>query len=342
MPSEEDGNKAPRSKQPKTRVPLTPSAAELEARNAPLKSNVSLNRSIRLGAPTEDEELLKRPPAPPADFTRSDTWRVLRIMGEFVSGFDTLASLGAAVTIFGSARTTDEDPMYWQVVELAKQLSEAGFAIITGGGPGVMEAGNRGAREAGGMSVGCNIELPFEQGTNAYVDVSINFRYFFVRKMMFMKYSEAFVIFPGGFGTMDELFESLTLIQTGKVRNFPVILFGSAYWTGLVDWIKQTMLAEGKISPQDIDLLIVTDSVEEAAQRIIDCYNDRCWQQDNLTEEALKVHAEIVDEPGELHPSNGNVQASATPVSPDGASSRPVRARTSVPSRPNPEAADGA
>ncbi|HET9492995.1 MAG TPA: TIGR00730 family Rossman fold protein [Chloroflexia bacterium] len=294
-----------------------------------------------MGAPTEDEELLKRPAAPPADFTRSDTWRVLRIMGEFVNGFDTLASLGAAVTIFGSARTTEDDPMYWKVVELARQLSNAGFAIITGGGPGVMEAGNRGAREAGGLSVGCNIELPFEQGTNAYVDIAINFRYFFVRKMMFMKYSEAFVIFPGGFGTMDELFESLTLIQTGKVRNFPVILFGSAYWSGLVDWIKQTMLAERKISPQDIDLLIVTDSVEEAAQRIIDCYNDRCWQQEHLTDDARNIHSEIVDDPGDLYPTNGNGQRT-TAASPDGASQRPVRTRTSIPSRPNPEAGDGA
>jgi uncharacterized protein (TIGR00730 family) len=342
MPSDEKASKPTRSNEPKSRVPPTPSAAELQARNAPLQPNVTLNRSMRLGAPTEDEELLKRPPAPPADFTRSDTWRVLRIMGEFVNGFDTLASLGAAVTIFGSARTTEEDPMYWQVVELARQLSNAGFAIITGGGPGVMEAGNRGAREAGGMSVGCNIELPFEQGTNAYVDVSVNFRYFFVRKMMFMKYSEAFVIFPGGFGTMDELFESLTLIQTGKVRNFPVILFGSSYWTGLVDWIRQTMLAEGKISPQDIDLLIVTDSVEEAATRIIDCYNDRCWQQENLTEDVLKVHSELMDEPGDLYPTNGNARVTPTPATPDGTTQRPVRTRTSVPSRPNPEAADGA
>jgi uncharacterized protein (TIGR00730 family) len=228
--------------------------------------------------------------------------------------------------------------MYWHAVEVGKKLAEAGFAIITGGGPGVMEAGNRGAREAGGISVGCNIELPFEQGTNAYVDISVNFRYFFVRKVMFMKYSEAYVIFPGGFGTMDELFESLTLIQTGKVRNFPVILMGTAYWGGLVDWIRTTMLAEGKISPRDIDLLIVTDSVDECVNRIIDCYNDRCWQQEEITPEASKIHAELLDEPGDLHPPNGN-GASAPTTAP---TQPPVRARTSVPARPNPEAADGA
>jgi uncharacterized protein (TIGR00730 family) len=338
MPSDEQPRKAPRDNAPKTRVPPTPSAAELQERNAPLKPNASLNRSNRIGTPTEDEELLKRPAAAPTDFTRSDTWRVLRIMGEFVSGFDTLASLGASVTIFGSARITEKDPMYWQVVELGKQLAEAGFAIITGGGPGVMEAGNRGAREGGGISVGCNIELPFEQGTNAYVDVSVNFRYFFVRKVMFMKYSEAFVIFPGGFGTMDELFESLTLIQTGKVRNFPVILFGSSYWGGLVDWIQSTMLAEGKISSQDQNLLIVTDSVEEAVTRIIDCYNDRCWQQEGITEEARKIHAELLDEPGELYPPNGNGKRSTG----DGAVRPPARGRTSIPAPANPEAADGA
>jgi uncharacterized protein (TIGR00730 family) len=333
MPSDEKRIKAPRDNEPKTRTPPTASAAELQERNAALKPNVALNRSARIGAPTEDEQLLKRPPAPPADFTRSDTWRVLRIMGEFVNGFDTLASMGAAVTIFGSARITEDDPMYWEVVELGKQLATAGFAIITGGGPGVMEAGNRGAREAGGISVGCNIELPFEQGTNDYVDVSINFRYFFVRKVMFMKYSEAFVIFPGGFGTMDELFESLTLIQTGKVRNFPVILFGSSYWNGLVDWIRATMLTEGKISPQDINLLIVTDSVEETVNRIIDCYNERCWQQ-----EGLLPDGEVPHEPGELHPP----KIEHGPSGGDGATRPPVRARTSVPAPANPEAADGA
>jgi uncharacterized protein (TIGR00730 family) len=220
-------------------------------------------------------------------------------MGEFVNGFDTLASMGAAVTIFGSARTRQDDPMYEQAVQLSKMLAQEGFGIVTGGGPGIMEAANKGAREAGGVSVGCNIELPFEQGTNAYVDISINFRYFFVRKTMFMKYSEAFVIFPGGFGTMDELFEALTLIQTGKVRNFPVILFGVSYWRGLINWIKGVMLAEHKVAADDLKLLVVTDSVDEACKMILDCYNDRCWQAEDNSE-STKIHSELLDDPGEL------------------------------------------
>lgn len=305
MPTPENEKKPELRHKPLARKPPTTSAAELAEKNAPLMPNKSLNRTTRMGTPTEDEELLKRPTPTPADFTRSDTWRVLRIMGEFVSGFDTLASLGAAVTIFGSARVVESDPLYGKAVDLARKLAEEGFAIITGGGPGIMEAGNKGAKEGGGTSVGCNIELPFEQGTNAYVDVSVNFRYFFVRKTMFMKYSEAFVIFPGGFGTMDELFESLTLIQTGKVRNFPVILFGSHYWSGLLEWIKSTMVVERKISPDDLKLLILTDSVEDACKHIIDCYNDRCWQAEDSSE-ANKIHAELLDEPGELHPPNGN------------------------------------
>jgi uncharacterized protein (TIGR00730 family) len=265
-----------------------------------------------MGVPTEDEQLLQKPETDRAEFTRSDTWRVLRIMGEFVNGFDTLANLGAAVTIFGSARVTEGDPYYWQAVDLAKDLAEKGFAIITGGGPGIMEAANRGAHLGGGMSVGCGIELPFEQGTNAYVDVAVNFRYFFVRKTMFMKYSEAFVIFPGGFGTMDELFEALTLIQTGKVRNFPLILFGTEYWRGLVNWIKGVMLATHKISPDDLKLLVVTDSTEEACQRILDCYYDRCWQTE-ASSEAAKIHSDLLDDPAELRPLNGmgNGKASA-------------------------------
>jgi uncharacterized protein (TIGR00730 family) len=298
-------NRKPIGNKSEPRIPPTESAAELKARNAPLRPNPTLNRSARMNAPTEDEQLLQRPEPQPPDFTRSDTWRVLRIMGEFVNGFDTLASLGAAVTIFGSARVGEEDPMYDQAIQLGKSLSEEGFAIITGGGPGIMEAANRGCREAGGVSVGCNIELPFEQGVNAYVDIAINFRYFFVRKTMFMKYSEAFVIFPGGFGTMDELFEALTLIQTGKVRNFPVILFGTAYWGGLVDWIKNTMLAEKKVSAPDLKLMVLTDSVEEACQHIIACYQDRCWETE-ASSEATKIHGELLDEPGELYPTNGN------------------------------------
>ncbi|MDQ6695156.1 MAG: TIGR00730 family Rossman fold protein [Chloroflexota bacterium] len=279
----------------------TPSSKTLQKLNEPLSPNTSLNRSNRLGEPTEDEQLLRKPHTNHDDFTHSDTWRVLRITGEFVSGFDTLASVGAAVTCFGSARVRDDDPMYWKGVELARRLAEEGFAIITGGGPGMMEAANRGAKEANGISIGCNIELPFEQGTNAYVDISINFRYFFVRKTMFMKYSEGFVIFPGGFGTMDELFEALTLVQTGKVRDFPLVLFGSDYWGGLIEWIKGPMLAERKIAPEDLGLLTVTDSVDEAAKIIIDSYKAMSAQVEDANSEAAKVQAELLDDPGALH-----------------------------------------
>lgn len=233
---------------------------------------VELNQSKR----TEDERLLESRARAPAEELTKDAWRVFRIMGEFVEGFDTLAGVGPAVSIFGSARIRPDDPMYEAAGETARRLAEAGFAVITGGGPGVMEAANKGAYEAGGRSVGCNIELPFEQGMNAYVELAINFHYFFVRKTMFMKYAEAFVIFPGGFGTMDELFEALTLIQTGKVRNFPVILFGSEYWEGLLGWLRATMLAEGKIAPGDVELLVVTDSPEHAARVVVDCYDREC------------------------------------------------------------------
>lgn len=225
---------------------------------------------------TEDERLLSRGSLrKPAEFTHTDPWRVFRIMGEFVEGFDTLAELGPAVTIFGSARIMPDDPMYAAAVRTARGLAERGFGVITGGGPGIMEAANRGAVEGGGDSIGCNIELPFEQGTNAYVETAIDFRYFFVRKTMFVKYAEGFIIFPGGFGTLDELFEALTLIQTGKVRDFPVVLFGSEYWAGLLDWIRSTMLAEGKISPEDLDLMIVTDEPEVAVEVIVEAHEAR-------------------------------------------------------------------
>jgi hypothetical protein len=196
----------------------------------------------------------------------------MRIMGEFIEGFDTLSTIRAGVTIFGSARTGPDDPQYRAAEEVGRLLAEAGFAVITGAGPGIMEAGNRGARLAGGHSVGCNIELPFEQGANPYVDTLVNFRYFFVRKTMFIKYSVAFIIFPGGFGTLDELFEALTLIQTGKIRQFPVILFGRHYWAGLIRWIQSRVLVEGKISPGDVDLLIVTDDPREAVDAVVRAY----------------------------------------------------------------------
>jgi uncharacterized protein (TIGR00730 family) len=222
---------------------------------------------------TEDEKLLQQPSSPSgADFTRTDPWRVMRIMGEFIEGFDSLSFIDKGVTIFGSARTSPEDPMYKAAEETAAILAQAGFAIITGGGPGIMEAANRGAREGGGRSIGCNIELPFEQGANPYLDTLVNFRYFFVRKTMFIKYSSAFIIFPGGFGTLDELFEAITLIQTGKIFQFPVILFGRHYWAGLLRWLQSRVLAERKISPADIDLMILTDDPHEAAHAVINAF----------------------------------------------------------------------
>jgi len=219
---------------------------------------------------TEDERLL-RPPAVDrrAPFTSTDPWRVLRIMGEFVEGFDTLADIQNAVSFFGSARTQGSEAMYDQCVATARLLAKEGFAIITGGGPGIMEAANRGAQEGGALSIGCNIELPFEQGTNAYVERSINFSYFFVRKTMFVKYATAFVVFPGGFGTLDELFEALTLIQTGKVKYFPVVLFGRAYWEGLVEWLEARVAGEGKIATEDLKIFNVTDDPEEVVRLVI-------------------------------------------------------------------------
>jgi uncharacterized protein (TIGR00730 family) len=224
---------------------------------------------------TEDERLLQRDETEEAEFLHTDPWRVFRIMGEFVEGFDTLADLGAAVTVFGSARVAPEDPWYQAAEETARRFVEEGFAVITGGGPGIMEAANKGATEAGGESVGCNIELPFEQGMNPYVKTAVNFRYFFVRKTMFVKYGAGFLIFPGGFGTLDELFEALTLIQTRKVRNFPVVLMGREYWQGMVDWIRDTMAGEGKISSADLDLLCITDSPAEAVGHVVRAYRDQ-------------------------------------------------------------------
>ena len=234
---------------------------------------------------TEDEQLLNRrvPSIPTAsvpelgEFTHSESWRVLRSQSEVVYGINALAEVGAGVAVFGSARIADDSPYYADARALGRKLAEAGFAVITGGGPGVMEAANQGAFEAGGHSIGCNIELPFEQHENKYLTLAINFRYFFVRKTMFVKYSNGFVIFPGGFGTLDELFESLTLVQTHKINRFPIVLFGKSYWQGLLDWIKNTQLASGAISPEDMNLLILTDSIDEARDIMVDCYNTRCW-----------------------------------------------------------------
>jgi uncharacterized protein (TIGR00730 family) len=258
--------------------------ASLSTQEAP-----TLNRAAQTGRATEDEKLLELPKPDKADFVHTDTWRVLRITGEFVEGFDALYDVTGAVTIFGSARVLPEDPMYVAAAETARLLGEAGYTILTGGGPGIMEAGNKGAREAKARSIGLNIELPFEQHINPYVDVAVEFRYFFVRKTMLVKYACGFIIFPGGFGTMDELFEAITLIQTGKLKNFPIILYGSSYWQGLLDWMRGTMLTEGKIGLKDLDLLLVCDTPEEARDAIIRSRQDSRWRE--RKEEA--AHAEL-------------------------------------------------
>jgi uncharacterized protein (TIGR00730 family) len=216
-----------------------------------------------------DDEVLLRSPELEDEYKTSDSWRVFRIMGEFVNGFDHLATITRGVSIFGSARTREGDPNYLAARETARLLGLAGFEIITGGGPGIMEASNRGAHDAHAVSVGCNIELPFEQVANPYLTKSLSFKYFFVRKTMFIKYSNAYVIFPGGFGTMDELFEALTLIQTRKIRNFPVVLFGSQYWRGLLQWLTSTMLNEKMINSEDLGLIHLTDSPKDAVDFIV-------------------------------------------------------------------------
>jgi uncharacterized protein (TIGR00730 family) len=218
-------------------------------------------RRSQLQATTTDQHLLDN--RGPTDWVHTDPWRVLRIQAEFVEGFGALAELGAAVSVFGSARTSPGDPYYAEAERLGAALAEAGYAVITGGGPGIMEAANKGASEAGGTSVGLGIELPFEQSMNDWVDLGIMFRYFFARKTCFVKYSIGFVTFPGGFGTLDELFEALTLVQTRKVTSFPVVLFGSAYWQPMLDWLRNTVAAEKKISVRDLDLITVTDDVDE-------------------------------------------------------------------------------
>ena len=204
------------------------------------------------------------------DWLHTDPWRVLRIISEFVEGFESLAELGPAVSVFGSARTKPGSEEYLLAEKLGAALARAGYAVITGGGPGVMEAANKGALEAGGTSVGLGIELPFEQGINDWVDHAINFRYFFVRKTMFVKYARAFFVLPGGFGTMDEMFEALTLVQTGKVTRFPVVLLGTSYWRGLIDWLRESMVQEGKINPADLELLCMTDDVADAVRHLLD------------------------------------------------------------------------
>ncbi|MCX6366264.1 MAG: TIGR00730 family Rossman fold protein [Armatimonadetes bacterium] len=243
---------------------------------------------------TRDEHLLTPQRPHRGEAWPTDSWRVLRIQSEFVQGFDALGDLGPAVTIFGSARTKPDDPQYLATVDTARLLGEAGFNIITGGGPGIMEAGNKGASEANVESVGLNIELPFEQHINPYCTETIDFHYFFVRKTMLVRYAQAFVIFPGGFGTLDELMESLTLIQTGKIHNFPVILVGTAFWGGLVEWLRNTVLVDGKISPNDMNLFYLVDSPEEVRDIIVHAVrgeSDQEEREEKARQETAKVYA---------------------------------------------------
>ena len=231
-----------------------------------LTGPVTLRRS-QVPPTTTDQRLLDN--AGPADWVHADPWRVLRIQSEFVEGFGALAEVGPAVSVFGSARTKPLDPNYALGVAVGRALVEAGFAVITGGGPGSMEAANKGALEAGGTSIGLGIELPFEQGLNRFVDLGVNFRYFFARKTMFVKYAQGFIVLPGGFGTLDELFEAVTLVQTRKVTRFPVVLVGTQYWGGLIDWLRASLLEGGKIKPEDLDLIHVVDDVHEAVTAIV-------------------------------------------------------------------------
>jgi uncharacterized protein (TIGR00730 family) len=223
-------------------------------------------RRAQVPTTTTDQRLLDNRGS--SDWVHTDPWRVLRIQSEFVEGFGLLAELGAAVSVFGSARTHIDNPNYAAAERLGAALARAGYAVITGGGPGIMEAANKGTSEAGGVSVGLGIELPFEQKLNDWVDIGIQFRYFFARKTMFVKYAQAFVVFPGGFGTLDELFESLTLVQTRKVTSFPVVLYNSAYWNGLLTWMRDTLVPAGTINASDIDILHVTDDIEEIVSLI--------------------------------------------------------------------------
>lgn len=227
-----------------------------------------LLRGDQVPSETSDQRLLSRSEG--ASWIHGDPWRVMRIQSEFVEGFGALAEVGPAVSVFGSARTAVDHPDYVLGESVGRKLVEAGYAVITGGGPGIMESANKGAKEAGGLSVGLGIELPFEQGMNRYVDLGVNFRYFFARKTMFVKYAEGFVVLPGGFGTFDELFEALTLVQTHKVTEFPIILLGSDYWSGLLDWLRGPVLARGTISAVDLELLRITDDADEAVKIVTD------------------------------------------------------------------------
>jgi len=228
-----------------------------------------LLRGEQIPTTTSDQRLLNRPVGG-ASWLHDDPWRVMRIQSEFVEGFGALAEVGPAVSVFGSARTPAGSPVYEIATDVARLLVEAGYAVITGGGPGIMEAANRGAKDAGGVSIGLGIELPFEQGMNDWVDLGVNFRYFFARKTMFVKYSEGFIVLPGGFGTLDELFEALTLVQTHKVIEFPIVLVGRDHWQGLLDWVAGPLVAQGLISPDDLELIQVVDTAQEAVRVVVE------------------------------------------------------------------------
>ena len=230
-------------------------------------------RRRQIEGSTTDQRLLDS--RGPSEWVHTDPWRVLRIQAEFVEGFGTLAELGPAISVFGSARSRPGDGDYELGVEIGRKLVEAGFAVITGGGPGAMEAANKGASQADGISVGLGIELPFESGLNEWVDVGINFRYFFARKTMFVKYAQGFIALPGGFGTFDEVFEAITLVQTRKVTSFPIVLVGTAYWGGLVDWVKNVVLPDGKVSEPDLELMQLTDDIDEAVSIMVEAAKER-------------------------------------------------------------------
>jgi len=269
---------------PNTGEPIT-SGRDRQRAGRLVVRRATVERQAPASAGTADERLLRRVPA---TFTDTDPWRVLRITAEFVEGFDALAQVGPAVSVFGSARVEEDTPLYETARALGGHLADAGFAVITGGGPGVMAAANRGCHEAGGFSIGCNIELRHEQWLNPWVDLGVEFRYFFARKTMFVKYADGFVILPGGFGTLDEFFEALTLIQTGKIEHFPLFLVGTAYWAGLLDWLRATALPGGMITEEDLALVRVTDDVAEVAREMrafVDASGGRRdrWSADHAT-----------------------------------------------------------
>ncbi|HEU5034148.1 MAG TPA: TIGR00730 family Rossman fold protein [Mycobacteriales bacterium] len=264
-PDAADGTDAGAQRPTEERATAQTAAEQAREGRAPAREKqrgpVTLRREQAVEGSTTDQRLLDT--RGPSDWVHTDPWRVLRIQSEFIEGFGLLAELPKAVSVFGSARVAPDTEEYAVGVRLGAALARAGYAVITGGGPGLMEAVNKGTCEGGGVSVGLGIELPFEQRINDWVDIGLNFRYFFARKTMFVKYAQAFVVLPGGFGTMDELFEALTLVQTRKVTSFPVVLYGSSYWSGLIDWLRETMLRDGKVSEPDLELIQVSDDVDE-------------------------------------------------------------------------------